>query len=366
MIRVLDSHDEAHSTLPLAELNSDPSFQQSWASAIASHGDVFMESSYLEAEVKRDVGQIILTKYESALGRVFRAVTLRPIATGNATEGTVDLISPFEYGGPIVVSPSEERRQALVDAAQAAHLSWCRENGIVCEFIRFNPMLKNQVGWETHYDLRLSCDNVTMALETSESEMFNAYSTSQRRNVRLAQREGIICARENLDLQVLKQFHDLYSETMSRREATEEYFFPLDYFSTLAELPANRLSYFTARAAEGDLLCGLLVLKSDRFAHSHLLGSSDAGLKTKATSLLYHHVALEMKSKGLQQFHLGGAAKSQPGVLEFKQRFSERTAPYFVGTRVFNESVYEQLKAQRLSELNLDGTGYFPAYRASS
>ena len=51
-----------------------------------------------------------------------------------------DLVGPWYFGGPLVNVTSKETFKGFLKGLS----EWCKENNIVSEFQRFNPLLKNQ------------------------------------------------------------------------------------------------------------------------------------------------------------------------------------------------------------------------------
>ena len=347
-------------TVSLQQARQYPNFIRLWDADSSRFGDIYHKSEYLAAAERAEAGTIILIRYDHQIGSVLRAVTLRELNV-DGVRGRYDATSPFEYGGPIVSSTEVGKRQTLIDNAQLAYLNFCSNAGIVAEFVRFNPVLINHAGWEKHYSLRESCQNIVIDLRPPLEQIIANYSASQRRNMRIAEREGILVRQPDFDPGAATEFKDSYFRTMDRRGAGKSYYFPENYFVALCKLAPKYLNYYHAASASGKTLASLVTLTSEKIAHSHLLCTTEIGLKTKATSLLYHLANVDLRSKNIEVFHLGGAAPSQTGVLEFKQRFSDYRRSYVVGSLVIDRQVYERLcRAQNVDSTDRD---FFPAYR---
>ena len=179
--------------------------------------------------------------------------------------------------------------------------------------------------------------------------------------MKVAERKGIMIEQPAFNPDVAISFQDLYFQTMDRRRANKSYYFPENYFLALSKLPQEKLNYYQATGAYGNSLAGLIVLSSVTTAHSHLLYTTESGLKTKSTSLLYHSANLDLRKKNKEVFHLGGAAQSEAGVLEFKQRFSENRRSYTVGSLIIYHRIYERLC--HMPSVESFSGDYFPAYR---
>lgn len=64
-----------------------------------------------------------------------------------------DLITPQTYGGPIIMDCSEDNKWELVDEFERAFQAYCEENNIICEFVRFDPILLNAVDFVCCYEV---------------------------------------------------------------------------------------------------------------------------------------------------------------------------------------------------------------------
>ncbi len=353
-------------TVPLSRLAGEPEFADAWRRDVHANGDIYMYPEYLAAEDAGTDGTIVLCRFDCAHGSVLHAMLVRPIGAADPKAMRFDAISPFEYGGPILSAPTGRSPQRLIAAAQAALSELCERLGVVSEFVRFNPVLGNHAGWRGHYKIRKSCDNVVVDLTSGTENIFANYSESQRRNIRLARRDRISIETATPSPSACQAFLDIYRATMNRLGADTSYYFSEQYFETLFRMNSSFLGCYRAISGAGEDLAALLVISAGNTAHSHLMGTSARGLKTKAGSLLYHEAILDLKTKGIEIFHLGGAAPSQTGVMDFKARFSPMRRPYHVGTHIYDHDAYRALCARAGLADDTGAEGFFPTYRALS
>ncbi|MGB0683465.1 MAG: GNAT family N-acetyltransferase [Magnetovibrionaceae bacterium] len=350
--------------MELSDVRTDPAFAADWNAFARSHGDVYYAIEYLEAEQHRQAGSVVLCRYNHSLGTVYRAVVLRPIPSVLGIQGAFDLLTPFEYSGPVVVAKEPGKRDHLIDASQTAFAAFCTHQGVVSEFTRFHPLLGTQQGWDKHYEIAQSCMNVALDLRPGPDRFFEGYSRSQRRNVRLARRHGVRIERCPLGRPEVATMQELYRDTLDRWGAPAVIDFPPRYLRRLGHVPEEWLSVYQAKDADGTPLSVLITLHGSRIGHSHILHTGNRGLGLKVNSLLYHEVAIDLFERGLEQLHFGGAARSQAGVYEFKCRFSQDRYAYAIGKKVYDRERYSAL-VKRASNLGADvNSGFFPAYRA--
>jgi lipid II:glycine glycyltransferase (peptidoglycan interpeptide bridge formation enzyme) len=159
----------------------------------------------------------------------------------------------------------------------------------------------------------------------------------------------------------LSAFAALYEQTMRRQDASDYYFFPDEYWERLTAL-GDRLVRFDA-AHEGVIVASALCLRGDRWLHYHLGATADSARDLGASNLLLYAAALWGQGQGLEEFHLGGGARSEDSLFAFKQRFSpEGRREFWVGKLVHDDEAYRSLSGGAV----IDYDGFFPAYRGSS
>jgi len=312
---------------------------------------MYHEISYLQIAALHEEGEIVLCVYRHPKGVVIYPFVLRPMPFGMPG---YDIITPYEYGGPLVQAVDA---QAVRAGFREAFAGYCRSQGIVSEFVRFNPLLRNQEGWGGFYELRKCCDNVVIDLSKDEDMILAGYRNSTRYNVRIACKRGVRVERSaNPCL-----FVDIYHRAMDRVNAAPFYYFSDAYFERLVDL--DSVSLYFARDGDGRVISAALFLHSRRYVHYHLSATATGVNRLAPGSLLLHSVALDMQRAGKKYLHLGGAAASQEGLLRFKRGFSGDRRGYYVGRRVQDLAKYEAAQAAWDAANPGKSTDYFPGYR---
>lgn len=90
-----------------------------------------------------------------------------------------DFATPYGYGGWLI--EGNEDTSKLFDS----YLSWCKENGIISEFVRFHPVLKNHVYSENNYDVIPLGETIAMDL-TSPDVIWQNIISKNRNMIRKA------------------------------------------------------------------------------------------------------------------------------------------------------------------------------------
>lgn len=263
-----------------------------------------------------------------------------------------DLQSAYGYGGPL--SSSEDA--GFLARAWAAYAGWCRDEGILVEFVRFHPLLEN---WRL-YGGKLLDDRETVAIRLDDGDTLPGYEVRARTAVRKALKSGIeavwLPAAENA-----AAFGNWYRAAMTTIGADESYFFRDDYFRALSALPGVRL--LVCRSQDGEWLTAGLFLQQGKTLEYHLSGTSAKGRSFGATNLLLHAAAETGRSEGLTWLHLGGGTNSTPDnpLLFFKSGFSSRRFAFRIGYQVFQPDTYAAMKAARAARG--EATGRILFYR---
>jgi len=341
--------------VPLAA--AGPGFAAAWDALVEAHGDVYYRRDYLAVAQLNESAPVLLALFRGDAGAVLYPVVRRPLAAldlpASLTDGRCDLVTPYEYGGPLLAPSSApdaaERLRANFDQAFSG---WCRETGVVAEFIRFHPLLATQRGWSGHYDLRPSAANVVLDLSRDEETLLAGMASATRRAVRAAGNRGV--ALREIDAAT---FAKLYLAGMQRLGAAPQYYFPTPYFAALQDLEGA-----TMLGAFGDdgALAGVAAFIAGReFAHYHLGAADRAQTRLRPMNALFFGAISWARARGCRWLHLGGGAKNQAGLRSFKEGFSAERRDYVVGTRVWDQAAYHALAMASGG----DG-GFFPTYRA--
>lgn len=142
--------------------------------------DVYWLSGYVKAFQIHGDGEPLLFFYEAGSTRGINVVMKRDVSQdkhflGKIEEGRYfDLATPYGYGGWLIEGDDSE---ALFDE----YSRWLLKNGIICEFVRFHPILMNHKSCESFYELTQLGEVVHLDIESPEIVWNNL--TSKNRNV---------------------------------------------------------------------------------------------------------------------------------------------------------------------------------------
>ena len=321
--------------------------------------DVYWLSGYVKAFQIHGDGEPLLFFYENDGIRGINVVMKRDIAkdihfVGKLSENEYfDFTTPYGYGGWLIEGKGKEELFQEYE-------NWCCRNGIICEFVRFHPVLKNQESSTDAYEV-VPLGN-TVALDLSTPEAIWANITSKNRNViRKAQKNGIKIYNGRYP-DIYKVFREIYNGTMDKDNAEDYYYFDESFYeSILYDLPQHSQVFYADLG--GKVIAASIMLMANGRMNYHLSGSVRDYANLAPTNLILYEAALWGCANGCKTLHLGGGVGSgEDGLFAFKKAFNRgQPCRYHIGKNIFLSEIYEKLIAMRTS---LQERGFFPCYRA--
>lgn len=335
---------------------------QQWDSVVRSFRqyDVYWLSGYVKAFQLHGDGEPLLFFYEDKGVRginvaMKRDVALDPHFAGKLERGRFfDLATPYGYGGWILEG---EDKEPLFSAYQ----KWCAGNGIVCEFVRFHPMLNNGDACSGAYTV-IPLGN-TVAMDLSSPEIIWANIISKNRNmIRKAQKNGIKIYNGRYP-EIFETFRHIYNSTMDKDHAADYYYFAPEFYESICnDLAANAQVFYAVM--EGKVIAASIMLSANGYMNYHLSGSLREYAHLAPSNLLLHEAALWGSANGCRTLHMGGGVGSrEDNLFKFKKSFyrPEGLPRFAIGRKILDQDGYDHLVALRG---DCPEGGFFPRYRA--
>lgn len=246
-----------------------------------------------------------------------------------------DIETAYGYGGPILKNELPE----FIDHFEAAFLEYCISENIVAEFIRFHPILNNSKTFRKNINVIHNRLTVWVDLRKSLDEIWMEDISKQNRNIiRKCIKNGLVVkVSENYD-----QFFELYNQTMQKVGAEEFYYFNTEYFENIKK----DSDYILMEVSRNDeVLAGAIFIKYKNYFHYHLSGSKIESLKLSPNNLLLWEAIQFAKLNGCKKMHFGGGLtdSKEDTLFQFKRKFSSEYADFYIGTRVHNQQIYQNL-----------------------
>lgn len=248
-----------------------------------------------------------------------------------------DIQSPYAYGGPL----SSTLDPDFLARAWERYLTWCRDQNLLAEFVRFHPLLDN---WR-YYRGENRCERETVWIDLQQSDLFSSYSPRVR-NVLQKAVKNHLKVEWVTTLSAYRTFSAIYKTSLERLQADQFYFFPDDYFDAIRKFGNSHLALCSK---DGSLLAAALFIRESHMMEYHLAAATLEGYKYGASSLLVHQAGVRARELGCSILHLGGGTDNRPenSLFFFKTGFSNQKAAYRIGYFIHRPDVYEKLLGER-------------------
>ncbi len=256
-----------------------------------------------------------------------------------------DIQGAYGYNGVI----SNTKDHEFINAFYKSFSQYCLENNIIAEFTRFHPLLDNYEFSQNHMQVQFDRSTVALDLEKSYDEIWNSeYSSTNRNMIRKAEKLGYTCEilwkplKEYID-----KFIDIYLGTMRVVGAEPYYLFDKAFFYDTFDLLADYTYLFNIRNNVGQLHCTAIIFKYNGFLHYHLSGRINESANC-VNNYLLDQVVKFGKESGCKLLHLGGGRSSSPddSLLKFKMNFSKTIKHFYIGKKIHNQAVYDEVVKQ--------------------
>jgi len=273
-----------------------------------------------------------------------------------------DAMTPYGYGGPVVLRVEAGQEVVLVDKFRKELNKKLDQEQIICEFVRFHPMEENAEFFKGMYELRNRRTAVYTDL-SSEDPVAEEFDKRTQKIVRQYLKKGVFTVIErNPSEEELRLFIKCYFENMKAVGASEYFYFSECYFEQLRERLGSRL--ILARAYFEEELIGAELSFDDHDVYTcHLTGITEKGRAMNAARIIVAEEARWAKNNGFKYlFHgCGRTAAEDDSLLGFKKCFTQGCfRDYWQGGRISDPEAY-----RKLCEISgkAEESEYFPVYR---
>lgn len=256
-----------------------------------------------------------------------------------------DIQGAYGYNG--IISSSKDKD--FINAFQACFEKYCIENNIIAEFTRFHPLLNNCVFLSKKTNMLLDRKTVGLNINQSYEDIWkHAYSSKNRNMIRKAQKIGYSAIIMNgPSTQNIEQFMEIYHQSMRAVHADSYYFFNQNYFVNMFQLLKKHIYLIHIKDCKGKVVCTSVFFHYHRFFHYHLSGRIQEADNSVNNFLLDEAVKLAQKL-GSELFHFGGGRTGSPddSLLKFKENFSKTKLDFYIGKKIYNQKVYDNVVEQ--------------------
>ena len=320
--------------------------------------DVYWLSGYVKAFQIHGDGEPLLFLYDGEKVRGINVVMKRDVAKDKRFAGKIengqffDFATPYGYGGWIVEGEHTEELFGAYD-------SWIRKNGIVSEFVRFHPMVKNHTHSTAFYEVIQLGEVVHMEISSPEEIWKNMFSKN-RNMIRKAMKNDVKVYNGRFP-EIYEKFRSIYNSTMDKDDAEEYYYFKPEFYKSVLEDLSQNAQLFWAEK-DDQIIAASIMIGANGYLNYHLSGNLREFSSLAPGNLILYTAALWGCANGYRTLYLGGGVGSgEDSLFKFKRAFYKGNLNHFyIGERVYNQEKYEELLRLRTG---IENPGYFPKYR---
>lgn len=250
-----------------------------------------------------------------------------------------DFETAYGYGGPL----SNCQDRGFIEAAFKKFCELAVENNIIAGFIRFHPLIKNQVLVGKGCDVLFDRKTIAMDLRNSEEELWdNHVHRNHRTSIRKAENSGLRFVVDE-ELRHIDEFLEIYNKVLDNLNSEDYYRFNKRYYESIKESLVKDsflgLIYYCDK-----IISAIIYFQYGVYGHAHLGGSLAEYFNYCPNNFMFYKAALYFKSRGVKYFHFGGGTdgSEENSLYKFKKRFSKNEFDFYIGKMVVNEDVYRK------------------------
>lgn len=323
-------------------------FDKKWLEIVESFKDVdvYHLPNYLLPLDNYTKNETKLFYYTSKIGKVALIMTVCDIAKDEKFKSKLeknqyyDMETPYGYGGALVENYNEE---LMLDFSKCLS-SYAKENKIISQFIRFNPLTENSKLMQKVSNVKI--EKHTIFIDLQSFEIMNANMDSKNRNmVRKAIKNEVVIKIMNDEnfAQVTEQFKLMYKETMHRNNAEEFYYFDNNYFDEFFNNFKKHYKLFYAMY-DNKIISMAIIMHGNENLHYHLSAADREYIHLAPNNLLLFEVAKWGIANGMKKFHLGGGVSDNDRLFSFKKSFNKnKVLDFCIGSNIFDIEKYNEL-----------------------
>lgn len=315
-------------------------------------------NEYVDAFRMHGDGEPLLFYFESDNNRGINVVMKRDINNEHMFDDSLgsdkyfDLRTPYGYGGWLFDNDND------VSDAYKLYIDWCKNNNIICEFVRFSLFDRRE---DYYGEITPRVHNIVRSLQGNIEDIYQNIERRHRKDLKKTDGLQIIIEQDGNHLD---EFLDIYYSTMDRNNAEDEYYFKRDFYEKLNTMKDN-IVYFHV-LLDGKVISTELVIMDNNNMYSYLGGTNSDYYSYHPNHFIKYEIIKWGNEHHYKNFVLGGGYGVDDGIYLFKKGFApDGIYQFYTGKKVFNEEVYNRLVDIRKKEgLQTENNMFFPLYRA--
>lgn len=298
--------------------------------------DIYYYPSFLSNDAKIQGGEFEIFVYIEQ-NEIFIYPYIKLPFEQEKFKGYFDLSSPYGYCGPYCTSES------IFQEAEIAFIDYIK-NYCVTEFVRYHYLYNEQQKFTKQIhniqNRTIVTLNTTLDWDTIWTKEF---SSTNRNLVRKLEKEkyNFFVTKEKEDL---LGFTEMYYSTMKNVGASDFYYFDKELINRLYADLGEKI--FLVKVEKENVVYSYSLFFISGGIGTYYLSARNVNYpKIPATNFLLAKTAELLKEKGAFILNFGGGLTNEKDdfLFKFKSNFSKEKKEFFIGKRIFNNSIYNQL-----------------------
>jgi hypothetical protein len=265
----------------------------------------------------------------------------------------------FGYSGMILNTDDSD----FINAALNTYSKLCREENIIAEIIRFNPLLQNHKPFEKLSQIKISPAKEIVIINClkDEEQLIQSFEKATRKNIRNY-------ALENYKFETygnpkkIEPYLEIYYPFMQHINASEEWHFSQDFFERVEKSPYFKI----ALVSDKDSVCSTGLTIEHPLASYCFYSVNKIPHSRGAHEFLLLKTSVDAANNGITKLILGGGNSSSPDdpLLRYKKKFVKETTTFYIGKLIHNNEVFDSLCNEAVSNKpEIAETNFFLKYR---
>ena len=278
-------------------------------------------------------------------------------------ENTYSSTSTYGFTSPSLYNQSLNKN--LFDEFNKYLDKYLKSKNVITEYERCsideNSFVRNS------NNLNHSRFNLTVDLSQSSDAIYQNYDRSVRKCLRKAKKDELkvkVVNKENFQKLYIKQFAELYFETMSRNNAESYYYFEeqkLHESIRQSIIDEYGLLHFVY-TKENIPIATEWTLYSRNIGYSFLGGMSFDFYKSRPAEILKNCIINDLKKIGLKRYNLGGGKEDLDGIYSFKKKFTHTLPISVLNSKTIHLPRSYELALKNAKIRNLQKENHFPPF----
>lgn len=248
-----------------------------------------------------------------------------------------DIYTAYGYGG--VISNCDSIPKYILNKFNARFDDWCKEEGVVAEFIRESPLVNEKQGFVREAEYSVVRQNVYVKINKD----YTISSDGAKKSIKRAIKSNLVAEIDD-KLKTVKDFAQLYNPAVKRLKMDKYYLFPQDYYDNVIKFLSGNAKIINIRLNNEIIASAFYLHYSDKGSY-HLAASNPDFRKFCSNDLLLKTMIDHSVYLGKNILTLGGGTTndSRDSLFVFKSKFGNMIKDVYIGKRIHDSGIYNKL-----------------------